>query len=1806
MADRFPLIINPTTKRIEELAAGDNLDLTNNSIVGASTITASTFIGNLSGVADFALGLGDAALIAGGTIDPERLNGYYNIGVGTADNLSNAANIQDGIIERERLSGDYDINITGIAASASVLTDGSNILDGIISADRLSGTYNINITGAAYEAIGAATSVRVEQYSENAEYYLSFFSNYGTELTPGISTFLVYNPAQQRIGLGTDIPEYSIDVAGDIRASNYGRFNNILSSNLNISGVTTSHTLNADLFYSSGISTTGSLSIGSTQVISNSLELQNITSIDEVTRLTLENALEIEPNNFNSLNVSGVSTFVGFGTFGDSVNIGDDLYIGNNLLTSGITTLSANGGITSTGGSLYVNGNGYFSGVVTSSGFYVDGNLIGSATSLSSLYVSGLSTFVGIGTFSDILYVKNNIFTNSFNSNTLDTETGNINTLEGINLSYSGIGTINTLDTETGNINTLEGINLSYSGIGTINTLDTETGTIDYLTNTNLTSGIGTINTLEGINLSYSGIGTIETLDTTNGTIDYLTTTNLTSGIGTINTLDTETGTIDYLTNTNLTSGIGTINTLDTTSGTIDYLTNTNLTSGIGTIETLDTTNGTIDYLTNTNLTSGIGTIETLDTTNGTIDYLTNTNLTSGIGTINTLDVNLAYIGISTIDNLSNTYLNVSGVGTVASLNATSIDIDNLDAANAIISGVITATTFSTGTSGNAINITTNTISGPSEITIDPSTVGDNTGSLRIKGDLYVDGTQTYINSTTIELADFNVGIATTVGSNQLLDGAGIGIGSTGIRKTLTYDYTSDSLESSENFNLILGKSYKIDGNELLSSTQLTIENITSSGVSTIQTLDSEYASIENLNASNISVSGISTFIENAEFQKGIDVSGQTTLTNVDVGIITAGNIYGNGSNIVGIVTQIVSGIGIDLVSTQSSGKGSVEIRSYKPIGKTIFVSQTGSDLNTGLAENNPKRTIKAAAAIAFPGDTIKVFPGVYVEENPIYLTRGVAVEGTELRNCVVTPKYLNRDLFYVNNSCHITDLSFVGGNMTDGAAIVALQPLVGVATDRFFDAARMIRYNLDFIAAETVGYLTSTDYKNPAFVVVDGSGNPIAPVNCSDDIKDVMKSVIHDITRGGNLKCVGAGRSYFDDAGSLLHITGTDTNGYSVKEATIEALNYAAGVARSCINNVSWNGNYQTQYSQVKDLAMQADAATGSNEDIGSCANVVSAIYSCVGVVTTILDQGLSVLGVGINTTFPGNSGIGTDSVIGVTSAVYDNTSGETTILAPTLSVKPGDIVEVRDLLFECTSGGSIGTQRYPSGAYGYQFDVTTVNDNGSFVINTGVSTIPHTYVGGGFVVNRAIGVTTASYDNATGITTITAPGAIVKVGQFVKLHDLQFSCTSGAGTTTLYPTGNLGYEFKVLEVIGTGTTFVVNTGVSTIPHTYEGGGVVFPPYSPGVGPITQGPYIRNCTNFVPGSIGMKVDGFEAEPGDQDDIGVTGTMSVDSYTQYNQGGIGVSITNGAYSQLVSIFTICDDIAIFTGSGGQCDITNSNSSFGRLGLVADGVGDSNTKSIYRHTGVAVTDTPRATNTIAVSGIGSIRPYDGQVCYFGDLYYFVDTIEVTNGGSGYISAPKVTISAPEGLNGITAQASTTIDAFGRVTSVNIVNSGTQYLNPPTITIDPPPVGVQATASATKMQPIYYKVDSSTLPSSGISTVSLLQNLNSTVSAGTTVYFSRVSLQITSSHSFEWVGSGNDINKAKPALGGVVIPENEVVQDNGGIVVYTSTDQAGNFKIGDGVIINQATGQISGRDFTKALFTTMTPFILALAD
>lgn len=76
-------------------------------------------------------------------------------------------------------------------------------------------------------------------------------------------------------------------------------------------------TLGADSLNVSGIATVGSLSIGSTQVISSAFQLQNILSLDATTIATIESAVANAPNTFTDLTVTGISTFNG------NVNIGD-------------------------------------------------------------------------------------------------------------------------------------------------------------------------------------------------------------------------------------------------------------------------------------------------------------------------------------------------------------------------------------------------------------------------------------------------------------------------------------------------------------------------------------------------------------------------------------------------------------------------------------------------------------------------------------------------------------------------------------------------------------------------------------------------------------------------------------------------------------------------------------------------------------------------------------------------------------------------------------------------------------------------------------------------------------------------------------------------------------------------------------------------------------------------------------------------------------------------------------------------------------------------------------------------------------------------------------------------------------------------------------------------------------------------------------------------------------------------------------------------------------------------------------------
>lgn len=290
--------------------------------------------------------------------------------------------------------------------------------------------------------------------------------------------------------------------------------------------------------------------------------------------------------------------------------------------------------------------------------------------------------------------------------------------------------------------------------------------------------------------------------------------------------------------------------------------------------------------------------------------------------------------------------------------------------------------------------------------------------------------------------------------------------------------------------------------------------------------------------------------------------------------------------------------------------------------------------------------------------------------------------------------------------------------------------------------------------------------------------------------------------------------------------------------------------------------------------------------------------------------------------------------------------------------------------------------------------------------------------------------------------------------------------------------------------------------SGITFRGHLSPAAAVAFP--SGGAGTIVTSPYVQNCSSITTTGTGMRIDGNLAS-------GLK-SMVTDAFTQVNEGGIGIHIINGGYAQLVSIFTICTQYGVLVESGGYCSITNSNSSFGTYGLVADGV-------------------------------------------------------INEGFTGFVDGP---------------------DQIGQ----NILLGG----------LSSQPTTKQSLSFDGGLT--YNDIWASTPLSGGQSVVTLAQPLNIALPDTTPVTFYTRSAISASSHTFEWVGTGNNLATALPQTGAQPVQANEVVELNGGAVIYTSTDQRGNFGIGPNLTINGSTGTISGDTFDKSLFAVLTPYILSI--
>jgi hypothetical protein len=92
----------------------------------------------------------------------------------------------------------------------------------------------------------------------------------------------------------------------------------------------------------------------------------------------------------------------------------------------------------------------------------------------------------------------------------------------------------------------------------------------------------------------------------------------------------------------------------------------------------------------------------------------------------------------------------------------------------------------------------------------------------------------------------------------------------------------------------------------------------------------------------------------------------------------------------------------------------------------------------------------------------------------------------------------------------------------------------------------------------------------------------------------------------------------------------------------------------------------------------------------------------------------------------------------------------------------------------------------------------------------------------------------------------------------------------------------------------------------------------------------------------------------------------------------------------------------------------------------------------------------------------------------------------------------------------------------------------------------------------------------------------------------------------SLIVATGIDYSYNGSGVTFKALPPNQGGSGVPDPdfEITELGGGRIYFTSGNQDGDFRIGTGLSINQATGTLVGRTFSKSLFSLVTPFSLAL--
>ena len=328
MADRFPLILNTSANQIQEIASGDQLDLSGNNIANAGIITATSFSGPVvagAGVSNITAGIGTYTdlRVGGDTTFSEdfvvtgnaRVTGILTVGtssiilndstdtikVGTALTLGHTQGLQFHTQNLHSAGFDVNqINASGIITSTGAVVNGNIDANGDLDVDGHTNLDNVNVVGVltVTGAVNAShsnfenlntTGITIENTNATIIFQdTNSNPDYWAAVDNGVFDIVQYNNGGSNVNVVKINTDGHIDVATNVDfAAGIDVTGNVIASG-NVTAV--------DGTFS------GNVSIGGT------LTYEDVTNIDSVGIVTARNGIKVLAGGANVVGVVTATT----------------------------------------------------------------------------------------------------------------------------------------------------------------------------------------------------------------------------------------------------------------------------------------------------------------------------------------------------------------------------------------------------------------------------------------------------------------------------------------------------------------------------------------------------------------------------------------------------------------------------------------------------------------------------------------------------------------------------------------------------------------------------------------------------------------------------------------------------------------------------------------------------------------------------------------------------------------------------------------------------------------------------------------------------------------------------------------------------------------------------------------------------------------------------------------------------------------------------------------------------------------------------------------------------------------------------------------------------------------------------------------------------------------------------------------------------------------------------------------------------------------------------------------------------------